>query len=155
MKKGWIIGTIVGAVIGAGAMCVYKNKKLRESGKNSNKYLALFRQMNQYLVTKQMNKNIADYFEQRGIKTIAIYGMSHIGQRIIDDLENSEVKVMYGIDQRAERLTYNLHIYKPDEEFPEVDAIVVTAYDYDEIAEMLSEKTECEILSFGDVIFNL
>lgn len=155
MKKGWIIGAIIGAAVGAGAMCVYKNKKLRESGKNTNKYLTLFRQMNQYLITKQMNKNIEDYFKEREIKTIAIYGMSHIGQRIIDDLENGSVKVEYGIDLRAERMTYNLPIYRPEDTYPEVDAIVVTAYDFDEISEMLSEKVECEIISFGDVIYNL
>ena len=155
MKKGWILGAIAGAAIGAGIMCVVKNKKLHESGANTNKYLILFRQMNQYLITKQMNKNIEDYFKERGIKTIAIYGMSHIGQRIIDDLESSEVKVLNGIDRRAERMTYSLPIYAPEEELPNVDAVVVTASDFNEIAEMLAEKMDCDILAFGDVIYNL
>lgn len=155
MKKGLLIGGIVGAVIAAVVVTIRKNKQLTETAKNVTKYLGLFRQMNQYLVTKQMNKSIVDYFKQRGIKTIGIYGMSHIAQRIIDDLEKSDIKVLYGIDRRADRLTYDLEIYRPEEEYPEVDAIVVTAYDFEEVSDMLSEKVECEIISFADMIFNL
>ena len=81
--------------------------------------------------------------------------MSHVGQRIIDDLENSRIKIMYGIDQRADKLTYDMDIYSPEDELPVVDAIVVTAYDFDEIVELLEGKVNCEILAFDEIIFNL
>ena len=154
MKK-FLLGRVVGAAIAGAIVAWRKNKRITVVAKNATKYLNLFRQMNQYVVTKQMNKSIVDYFTERGIKKIAIYGMSHIAQRIIDDLENSDIEVMYGIDRKADRLTYELQIYKPEEEYPEVDAIVVTAYDFEEISEMLLEKMECEIISFADLIFNL
>lgn len=155
MKKRFILGGVIGALIAAVIILRKKNKQVEYWAKNSTKYLELFRQMNQYLVTKQMNKSIVTYFEEHNIKKLAIYGMSHIAQRIIDDLENSGVKVVYGIDRRAERLTYNMPIYKPEDEYPEADAIIVTAYDFEEISDMLSEKTDCEIISFADMIFNL
>lgn len=155
MKSKGIVGFVLGVAIAGIGVTVVKEKKLNEQKKNTTKYLALFRQMNQYLVTKQMGKKIESFFEEKNIKTIAIYGMSHIGQRIIDDLRDSDVQVMYGIDQRADRLTYELDIYHPEDELPDVDAIVVTAYDFDEIAELLAGKTNCNILAFHEIIFSL
>jgi hypothetical protein len=81
--------------------------------------------------------------------------MSHLGQRLIDDLKDSRTQVVYGVDRRADRLTYSLPIYDPSEDLPEVDAIVVTAYDFDEIAEVLAEKMDCEILQFSDILFDV
>ncbi len=155
MKKGFLLGGIVGAVVAIAVVTVKKNKEIKEKNKNITKYLGLFRQMNQYLVTKQMDKDLVDYFKSKEIKTIGIYGMSHIAQRIIDDLEGTDVKVLFGIDRKADKLSYDFEIYNPDEKYPEVDAIVVTAYDFEEINDMLSEKVDCEIISFGDMIFSL
>lgn len=155
MKMKKISVFLLGAGMGGGMVLLSTMKTILKTKKNVKKYLTLFRTMNQYLVTKQLDKRLEDFFIEKGIKTIAIYGMSHIGQRVIDDLENSSVKIIYGIDQRADRLTYNMDIYNPEDEFPVVDAIVVTAYDFDEIAELLEEKVNCKILAFDDIIFNL
>ena len=100
-------------------------------------------------------KEIKNYFIDKGYKSIAIYGMSHIGQRLIDDLEDTEIEVLYGIDRRAERMTYELDIYNPEDDLPEVDAIIVTSYDFTEIRELLEEKVDCDIISFDEIIFAL
>lgn len=155
MKKNGVIGFILGTIVAGTMVAIIKDKKLKEQKYDTLKFLTLFRIMNQYLVTKQLNKKLEKYFDERDIKTIAIYGMSHIGQRIIDDLKNTDIEVIYGIDKRADRMTYELDIYHPEDDLPEVDAIVVTAYAYDEIAEMLAEKVDCEILAFDDIIFSL
>lgn len=106
-------------------------------------------------MTKQQHKEVSDYFEENGYERIAVYGMSHMGQRLIDDLKDSKIQVVYGVDQRADRLTYSLPIYRPSEELPQVDAIVVTAYDFDEIEEELAEKVDFQILNFSDIIFGI
>ncbi len=146
---------LLGIILGWGVASISTIKTISHAKKDAKKYLTLFRTMSQYVVTKQLNKNLEDFFIERGIKTIAIYGMSHIGQRVIDDLENSNVRVLYGIDKRANKLTYDMDIYNPEDEFPDVDAIVVTAYDFDEIAELLNGKVNCQILAFDEIIFNL
>ncbi len=155
MKKGFVLGGAVGAVIATIMVAKKKNKQIEAGIKNSTKYLDLFRQMNQYLVTKQMDKSIVDYMEKKEYRKVAIYGMSHIAQRVMDDLEDSSIEVVYGIDRRADRLTYNIPIYNPEDELPEVDVIIVTAYDYEEIYDMLSKKTDYDIISFADMIFDL
>ena len=148
-------GLVIGSVVGASVVWKLKDKQKDTEDTNAQKYLTLFRYMNQYLVTKQRGKSIVDYFNDNGIKTVAIYGMSHIGQRIIDDLQGSNIKVLYGIDRRADRLTYEMDIYKPEDELPEVDAILVTAYDFDEIEEALSQKVDYQIIDFNDLIFRI
>ena len=155
MKKrdiGWLLA---GMLLGSAGVCAWKHKGEKQSRKNVVKYLDLFRVMNQYVVIKQQHKDLAEYFEKRGYERIAVYGMSHIGQRLIDDLKGSKAQVIYGVDKRADRLTYSLPIYDPSEDLPEVDAIVVTAHDFDEIAEVLVEKLDCEILRFSDILFDV
>lgn len=144
-----------GLLLGAVGMYASKYKEEKKRKEDVVKYLDLFRVMNQYVVTKQRHQDLATYFKESGYQTIAIYGMSHIGQRIIDDLKDSGIQVLYGVDKRADRLTYSLPIYKPSDELPTVDAIVVTAYDFDEIAESLAENVDFEILRFSDIIFSI
>lgn len=155
MKKRDVIVFLGGILLGAIGIYALKYRAEKKRRKDVSKYLNLFRTMNQYVVTKQHQKELSAYFEENGYERIAVYGMSHIGQRLIDDLEGSRVQVVYGIDQRADRLTYSLPIYDPSEELPQVDAIVVTAYDFDEVAEKLAEKGDFEILKFEDIIFGL
>lgn len=155
MKKRDFGRLLAGMLLGGAGVCAWKHKGEKQSRKDAVKYLNLFRTMNQYVVTKQRHKELADYFEEKGYRKLAIYGMSHIGQRIIDDLKDSGIEVVYGVDKRADRLTYSLPIYDPSEALPEVDAVVVTAYDFDEIAEELAGKVDFEILRFEDIIFGL
>ena len=155
MKGKGIVGFILGAAFVGGVVAYMKEKEIKKQRDNRVKYLTLFREMNQYVVTKQLNKEIKNYFIDKGYKSIAIYGMSHIGQRLIDDLEDTEIEVLYGIDRRAERMTYELDIYNPEDDLPEVDAIIVTSYDFTEIRELLEEKVDCDIISFDEIIFAL
>ncbi|MCI9134009.1 MAG: hypothetical protein HFI31_07470 [Lachnospiraceae bacterium] len=155
MKIRNIVSFVGGALLGGMGICVLKHREEKETRKDAKKYLDLYRTMSQYVVTKQQHKEVSDYFEENGYERIAVYGMSHMGQRLIDDLKDSKVQVVYGVDQRADRLTYSLPIYRPSEELPQVDAIVVTAYDFDEIEEELAEKVDFQILNFSDIIFGI
>lgn len=155
MKARNIVSFIGGVLLGSIGICVLKHKGEEKRQKDVVKYLDLFRTMSQYVVTKQQHKEVSDYFEENGYERIAVYGMSHMGQRLIDDLKDSKIQVVYGVDQRADRLTYSLPIYRPSEELPQVDAIVVTAYDFDEIEEELAEKVDFQILNFSDIIFGI
>lgn len=75
--------------------------------------------------------SIADYFEHRGVKRIAVYGMNFIGNRLYDALSHRNIKVCFGIDQRADHFEYNIPVFRlediePEEFFGNVDAVVVT-----------------------------
>lgn len=93
----------------------------------SDKHLALFLMMNQWVKVKQEDKNISEYFEENNIKRIAIYGMSYVGERLIEELKVSNIEVAYGIDREAKALNMDVEVVTLDDDLKEVDAVVVTA----------------------------
>lgn len=161
MKKGMI--SVLSAIVGAGSVAVgvsmYEKHKLEEREKwkqLADKHLALMQLFNQWMITKQEGKSIVDYFHKESIKSIAIYGMSYVGERLYDELRDSDIEVKYVIDKNADGIYSELEIVTPQEELEEVDAIVVTPIFYfDEIEGMLSAKTEATILSLEDILYEI
>ena len=112
--------------------------------------------MNQWVIVKQSNKNLSAYFERVGYKRIAIYGMSAAGMTLLDELKETEVQVVYGIDKRADEVYADLDIVTMEEDLDVVDAIVVTAISFfDEIKEELGMKVDCPIISLNDILYEV
>ena len=156
MKTGLIsfISGVSGLIAGAGTVSKYMRRSLAKSKSMSDKHLALFLMMNQWVKVKQEGKNLSEYFETNGYKRIAIYGMSYAGETLLDELRESKVEVAYGIDNRADSIYLDLDIVTMEDTFEEVDAIVVTAVTfYEEIAEKLEKKLKCPILSLEDILY--
>lgn len=131
-----------------------KKKEILECKEMSDKHLTLMLLMNQWLKIKQDGRKIEDYFYENEIKTIAIYGMSYAGERLYEELKNTDIEIRYAIDRNCEGIYTDVDVLSMDEEFPEVDAIVVTSVFYfKEIKDMLQEKTDCRIVSLEDVIY--
>ena len=158
MKKGLIsfISGIVGAVVGAGTISKIMGRSLANKKNMSDKHLALFLMMNQWVKVKQEDKNISEYFEENNIKRISIYGMSYVGERLIEELKVSNIEVAYGIDREAKALNMDVEVVTLDDDLKEVDAVVVTAITFfEEIAEKLEKKLECPIISLEDILFEI
>ena len=158
MKKGVIpvLSALMGAALGAGAIGKMTFGEKEKIKAKSDKHEALFLMMNQWVKLKQEGKNVTEYFKKNGYHRIAVYGMSHAGQRLIDELKDTEIEVAYGIDKNVEAIYADIVLQTMEEEFEEVDAIVVTAITfYYEIEEELSKKVNCPILSLEDIIFEV
>lgn len=158
MKKGIIsvVSMLVGAAAGAGAIGKVEGDRLNKIQSMSDKHLALFLMMNQWVKVKQEGKMLSDYFERNGYKRIAVYGMSYAGETFIDELQGTKTEVAYGIDQRASSIYADVDIVSVDSKLDEVDAVVVTAITFfDEIEEKLSQKLDCPIISLEDVLYEV
>lgn len=158
MKKGMIgiLSSIGGAAAGAAAVRKVLGEKVTKNQKKSDKHLALFQMMNQWVKVKQEGKNLSSYFEREGYKEIAIYGMHYAGETLVEELRNSNVKVKYGIDKRAENIYADFDMVTPDSRLDKVDAIVVTSITFfNEIEQMLSVKIDCPIISLEDIIYEV
>ncbi|NBH82472.1 hypothetical protein D7X88_05080 [bacterium C-53] len=158
MKKGVIGALSLLAGIAGGATGVGKiiGGKLTEARQFSDKHLALFLMMNQWVKVKQEGKHLASYFEENEYKKIAIYGMSYAGETLVDELRGSSITIAYGIDKKADTLYADVDIVTLDETLDEVDAVVVTAITFfDEIEAKLSEKLDCPILSLEDILYEV
>lgn len=160
MKKKMVLSTVLGTIVGAvGGSVVVGNtasKSVEKWRTMSDKHLALFLLMNEWMKTKQEGKCIKEYFEKNNYKSVAIYGLSYVGERLLDELKDCEVDVKYVIDKNADSIYTDMDIYLPDEELPEADVIVVTAvYFFDEIYNKLVDKVGCPIVSFEDILYEL
>ena len=109
------------------------------------KFVEYFNILDAWMKIKEENKEIESYFTENDIKTIAIYGMGKMGKHLVASLEGTSIEVAYGIDRNT-GVASPIKCYGIDEEWPEVDAIVVTAtFDFDNIESLIRKKACVEI----------
>ncbi len=152
IKKSIVL--FAGVSIGVFATKILDEKKIKILQELSDRHCNLFMLMNRWVSVKQQNKKLADWFIERGYHTIAIYGMSHVGESLQAELENSTVQVKYGIDKRADYIfNSKVDIFLPTDHLEPIDAVVVTAITFfDEIKEELKEKFSCPIVSLREIV---
>lgn len=158
MKKGTIatLSTLIGAAAGAYAGGSFMGKGLTQKQKKVDKFKSYYTMLNQWLILKQSGKNLSEYFQNNHYQTIAIYGMGEMGNRLFDELRDSGIKVVCGIDRESECVYAEIDIYSPDQTLPEMDVIVVTStFAFDEIQNALSPKVSCPVISLEDVVYEV
>lgn len=158
MKKGSvaILSMLAGAVAGVASAGTYQGKVIKTKQGKVDKFKSYYNMLNQWLMLKQEGKNLETYFNDMNYKTIAIYGMGEMGNRLYDELKDSSVKVLYAIDKEAGSTYSEIDVYEVEDSLPEVDAVVVTAiFAYEEIEDVLSEKVDCDIVSLEDIVFEV
>ncbi len=162
MKKGMngmlttLAGTAAGAVFGGIAAKNASSKKIKNLTDGHAKVHELYMAFDQWLRIRQEGKTLVEYFEKNNYKTVAIYGMKELGERLYDELENSGIEVCYIIDKNADSIYADVDVITPDDDLKPVDVIVVTAiYYFDEIEEMLSEKVDYPVISLEDILYEV
>lgn len=153
---GIIIGIIMGGISGGAIIGNIMSKNIDKYKKLTDKNLALFLLMNNWLKTKLAGGSIREYFEKEGYKSVAIYGMSHVGERLLEELKSSDIEIKYAIDRNATWIYSDVEVYLPNDNLPDVDVVVVTAvYFFDEVLSNLKDKVRCPIISLEDVLCNI
>ncbi len=151
-----VLTILTGMILGTKITKKRLSKKIDEEKKKSDKYLSLFLMMNQWVRAKQENKNITEYIERNNYKSIAIYGMNYVGERLLNELRGSAITVKYAIDKKADEMYSDIDIMFPNDELGDVDAIIVTAISFiDEVKQTLSKKVTCPIISLEDILYEL
>lgn len=146
----------VGAAAGGVAAQTASSKKINELLEGHKKVHELYMAFDQWLRVRQEGKTLVEYFEKNDYKTVAIYGMKELGERLYDELKDTGIKVRYIIDKNADSIYADVDVVTPDDELEPVDVIVVTAiYYFDEIEENLSEKVDYPIISLEDILYEV
>lgn len=145
-----IIWTIIIEVISK-----YKfKKKINNSEQLGKKIVLYYHILNKWLEIRQNGGDLLSFFISNKYKMIAIYGYKELGERLYDELKNSDIKVQYVIDRAADNICSEVDICTPDDILQEVDVVVVTApYYMEEIEKELREKLNCAIISLEDVVY--
>lgn len=122
--------------------------------KKIEQYDSYWRVFDKWMVLKEKNIPLIQFFTQRGHRKIGIYGLGMFGRHLLVEIPKD--RISYGIDGRAETIQVDFPMLKPTEDLLPVDAIVVTVvYDFDKIYRLLSEKIKCPIYSLEYVIDQL
>ena len=151
-----VFTTLAGVVAGAAVVKRASGETQNKIQMMSDKHLALFLMMNRWVQVKQEGKSMAAYFERHNYKTIAIYGMSYAGERLLEELKGNGITVDYGIDKDADAICADFDMVFPDDNLKEVDAVIVTPIFFiDEIEEILSKKLSCPIISLEDILYDM
>ena len=120
---------------------------------NARKFKALFELIDKWLFLEQEGKvNFAGYFEKNRIETVAIYGMAALGKHLLIQLRKEKVNLLFGIDRYVGQFGNDFRIYRPEEEFPEADAIIITAYDSVSICRQLEGKFKGKLITVETII---
>ena len=78
-----------------------QQKYIKKLKLRARKERGLFFLMNQWIGLKQDNQQIETYFQKNNYQRIAVYGMGFVGMRLIKELRNTNLNIIYGIDQNA------------------------------------------------------
>lgn len=132
---------------------VYK-KKYKELCVIHDKVVIEEMMLNQWLIKRQCEKSISDFFVVHGYSRVIVYGMGVLGQRLCEELQNEGIAVVGAYDRRANSIISDFKVCLPREEYIEADCIIITSmYYYDEIKRDMERKTELPIHSIEDVVY--
>lgn len=139
-------------------LILYKkmNSSVSSSKNKENKFKQYYHLANQWLLIRNQGKKITDFFNSHGYENIAIYGMGELGNRLYEELRNSNIKIKYVIDRYPENNYSDLEFRELNCNLEPVDVIIVTpVFDYENIEKEITTYVDYSILSLEDVLFQL
>lgn len=153
IKKSRILA-LVFIISSIGLLIIKIEKKCINHWKGlARKNRGLFILMDQWVNIKQEGQNLENYFIKNNYKKIAVYGMSYVGLRLVKELKNSEIEIIYGIDNNADTIYSDVKLVTIDSFLTKVDAVVVTLVNgFDKVRDKLALKLNCPILSIEDIL---
>lgn len=142
----------------------FQNKGVHENFKSEieslsflvTRYESYWRTLDAWLRLKETGVKLESYFTANNMHSIAIYGMGMLGKHLYNELSHSSIEIKYAIDRKAEAIQMDIRVYDPEDSFPQVDAIVVTAaYSYSYIRKKLVERGYRNIISLEHIIMEM
>lgn len=122
--------------------------------KEVNRYRKKYEFMYQWMKLKQNGIELMEFFQDRKLESIAIYGMGDLGELLYKELEDNKI-IKFGIDRQLKQ--NKIPIYSLENVKEKVDAIVITPVLItdeieDQIYEILGEQTT---FVFEEILFEL
>lgn len=150
------LGILAGMAAGGIPALLTGSKKIgkyKELDRKNNIILGLY---GKWMDIRNEGKTVADYLKENGYRSVAIYGMHYIGENLLEELRDHQIEVKYAIDRNADNITSDVDVFHPEDDLPDADAVIVTAFYYfDEIQDRLQGRVSCPVLSFEDIIYEM
>lgn len=155
----FIIGVVLGKFCSKKIDYIYIKERVDFLQKEYEKYFQWYDVFNNWMELKNAGISLNYRLSRRGIRSIAIYGMGRVGNRLVEDIRynnlmgEEKIDIVYGIDANISMNDIGVPIYLPNDDLEKVDAIIVTAFfDYDSIKKILPNKYN--VISLEELIDN-
>lgn len=146
-----VIGLLIGVLLAAGAVMMV----IKGHNQCTKKVIKYYFILNEWLALRQKNETVVKFFEKNNYKTVAIYGLKELGERLIEELEGSGITVVCVVDQNRIKMVKNIQVLSPTDKIPDVDVMVVTAsFYFNQIKAKMKDKVSGDIVSIDDVIYS-
>lgn len=135
-------------------ICTNGDKEKEKMLFELNKFRKYFFMMDQWMTLKERKKSVEKYFIGHNYKKIIIYGWAGFGIHLYEELKNSSIEIVCALDRRNGLKHNELKIQTMEDGMPECDVIVVTPIsEFADIKSKLKEKTNAEIISLEEVLY--
>ena len=141
--------------LGSTVACCYEKRK-KQGNKIDDKDKKARQLFDNWLVLAERETKIEEYFHQKKIQKVAVYGYADIGNHLTVQLADTDIEVRYVIDKRPCSPPEGIAWYRPTDELPYVDAVIITpVWEYTQIKETIRRKVSGQILSMEDIVYEL
>ncbi len=124
-----------------------------ENDKVIDRYKSYWRFYDKWITAFEHGKYVSEYLLKQGYMHVAIYGLGMVGRHLVEQLNNSDVTIDFGIDVRGDDERRIFDVYTPEDDLPETQIIIVAVtYGFSEIYTNLRNKVACEVISLDEII---
>ena len=135
-------------------------RKFRQNNRNSlksqKKLDSYYVVTMQWIYNLQHGYHIGSYLKTKNIQSVSIYGMGNLAEALINELSDTDIEVIRGIDQNAENysgLGMKFPVIPPDKlDMAEEMSDAIIAYD-DIVKALQKNGIKSPVLSLEEVIF--
>lgn len=121
--------------------------------KELSKYENYTNLLHNWLLKKEMGRSFSEYLKSFKYQNVAIYGMGIMGKHLVAELINTDINIVYAIDNDDVCSNANIPVYKIEQVGNDVDVIIVTVtYAFEIIKEQLSKYTSTKIISLEQIV---
>lgn len=104
-----------------------------------------------WLIAEKKNINILSTLNNLETENVGIYGYGIVGKQLVKDMEDTHFKITCIIDRNAHNIECGYPIYTLDDELPQLDMIIVTSMNLNEIKNHI-EQENCKIVLLRDIL---
>ena len=125
---------------------------IKEREFERDKFKDYYHLLEQWMVILENGISFKEYFKKNNYQNLAIYGFGAIGRHFYNQLTGA-FDIRYIIDKSVNISSFGIPFYRPDDQLPKVDVIIVTVInEYKQIYFDLKKEFKGDIVSLSEVI---
>lgn len=104
-----------------------------------------------WLVAEKKDINFLSMFNNTEAENVGIYGYGIVGKQLANDMKEAQIKITCIIDRNAHNLKCDYPIYTLDDDLPELDMVIVTSVNLNEVKNHI-KQANCKIILLRDIL---